>query len=110
MNGSGDSAICGLALLVEPVEDVLAPVSQPPPDDEAARTGAQHPPVAQRGDGDADKLGDLLDCQQRVAAGGVTWRYSFIVGSCGLGLVLPLKAPESTRVANYESASAACCK
>lgn len=71
VENSGDAAPGGLTLLVEPIEDVLAEVAQPPSEDEPAWPGAQHAPVADGRNRNAQQLGDLLDGQQGVDAPGV---------------------------------------
>src|SRR5215217_3861247 len=49
-----------VALLFEPVQDFGAPIADASTDTEAAWAGPEVAPVAQRGHGDADHVGDLL--------------------------------------------------
>src|SRR5215217_9434079 len=55
-----------VALLFEPVQDFGAPIADASTDTEAAWAGPEVAPVAQRGHGDADHVGDLLHGEQLV--------------------------------------------
>lgn len=55
-----------IGLVVEPGEDLRAPVADAAANAEAARAGAEVAPVAQGRDGDADNVGDFLHGQQFV--------------------------------------------
>src|SRR5215203_2663850 len=55
-----------VAPLFEPAKDLGAPVADASTDTEAAWAGPEVAPVAQRGHGDADHVGDLLHGEQLV--------------------------------------------
>jgi hypothetical protein len=67
----------GLTLSVEPRHDVVTPVAQATPDNEAPRPAVGHAPVAQRRHRHAEQLGDLLDRLELVT--------QWMVGVKGLG-------------------------
>ena len=63
---SEDALAVAIGLVVEPGEDLRAPVADAAANAEAARAGAEVAPVAQGRDGDADNVGDFLNGQQFV--------------------------------------------
>src|SRR5918995_783089 len=63
---SDDALAVAIGLVVEPGEDLRAPVADAAANAEAARAGAEVAPVAQGSDGDTDNVGDFLDGQQFV--------------------------------------------
>src|SRR5829696_7163374 len=75
---SDDALTVAIGLVVEPGEDLRAPVADAAADAEAARAGAEVAPVAQGRHRDADNLGDFLHGQQ------------FVVGVLGVGHSGPL--------------------
>src|SRR5215203_7502900 len=77
---SDDALTVAIGLVVEPGEDLRAPVADAAADAEAARAGAEVAPVVQGRDRDADNVGDFLHGQQ------------FVVGVRGVGHSGPLGA------------------
>src|SRR4029453_183759 len=63
---SEDALAVAVGLVVEPDEDLRAPIADAAANAEAARAGAEVAPVAQGRDGDADNVGDFLHGQQFV--------------------------------------------
>jgi hypothetical protein len=63
---SDDALTVAIGLVVEPREELRAPVADAAADAEAARASAEVAPVAQGRDRDADNVGDFLHGQQFV--------------------------------------------
>jgi hypothetical protein len=77
---SDDALAVAIGLVVEPGEDLPAPVADAAADAEAAWAAADVAPIAQGCDRDADNVGNFLHGQQ------------FVVGARGVGLSGPLGA------------------
>jgi hypothetical protein len=69
---SEDALAVVIGLVVEPGEDLRAPVADAAANAEAARAGAEVAPVAQGRDGDADNVGDFLMVSSSSSACRVT--------------------------------------
>jgi hypothetical protein len=98
---SDDALGVAIGLVVEPGEDLPAPVADAAADAEAARAGAEVAPIAQGCDRYADNVGNLLYGQQFVVdargvglngpfgcySWGSSWRVAAVVRGCPAGVI-----------------------